>query len=516
MKHAMASSNDLQLIAFASYCLHCIKWTESTTTSTLAHTDMILEAVEALGAAYVRIGYLPAASWIYQRALRLCYKDHDELSAEAGKRLRELGAELYRLHCDSESAIADPSLDISLLKEMDVWHTKRECPSLVDIRQEAVPRNLCLLKLRELAVHNSFLQSSGSGLSHADRLDALLGQTVVPHVSCIAEDRQASPQLVSLLIDEKEQLWCEIRVKGRVGFSNVLCSNATRVALDWLGRLAALLEWNKESVTSESDKTQFVADRREADQRMGKLMAEMESALFGEWAESIATFLKPQRVVHLELADVLMGLPIEAFGLFSNVFPVRRFFGFRNAPPNPRRTVNFRYVLNPGGDCGSATSLQSLLDNSGWSGRSGVPTLSDFEFVSLLSEADLFLYSGHGGGEKHWSGASVQRLIAKPNLHAPAVALLMGCGSARPYCDYLSPFCTPFHYLIGGTRIVVGTLWDVLGRELDKVTGQIVLETQSVESVEVLIKKMPAILSASKQAAKLRYLSGASFVVYEA
>jgi hypothetical protein len=90
----------------------------------------------------------------------------------------------------------------------------------------------------------------------------------------------------------------------------------------------------------------------------------------------------------------------------------------------------------------------------------------------------------------------------------------MGCSSAKPYGDHAAAFCTPFHYLIGGFRLVVGTLWDVLGRELDRMTLAVLSEISAVESVEELEERMPDIIHAAKRTVKLKNLSAASIVVY--
>jgi hypothetical protein len=68
-------------------------------------------------------------------------------------------------------------------------------------------------------------------------------------------------------------------------------------------------------------------------------------------------------------------------------------------------------------------------------------------------------------------------------------------------------FCTPFHYLIGGAWLVVGTLWDVLGRELDRITIELVERFTTVE-------KLAFVMNSAKRAAKLKHLSSASVVVY--
>jgi separase len=178
----------------------------------------------------------------------------------------------------------------------------------------------------------------------------------------------------------------------------------------------------------------------------------------------------------------------------------------RVVPVDKHKDLQCSYIINPSGDCVTTQStILPILVANNWTGHSGTPTLCDKDFSNLLKISNVFLFSGHGGGEKHWSGSSVQRLF--PSSHG--IALLMGCSSTKPYGDYDSCFATPFHYLIGGFRAVVGTLWDVLGRELDRMTVHII---QSLKSDNV--RELVYILEEAKRLAKLSYLSSASVVVY--
>jgi separase len=216
-------------------------------------------------------------------------------------------------------------------------------------------------------------------------------------------------------------------------------------------------------------------------------------------------------LIELVLVPVLIGLPIESVQCLRDKVVVRVIPQLVNGgiliqSQSPRMT----YILNPSGDCpGTEKSILPLLDDwtRGYYGR----VVSDSEFIETVGKSDLFLFSGHGGGEKYWSGTSIQRMRC---ASCSGISLLMGCSSAKPYGDYASPFCTPFHYLIGGCRLVVGTLWDVLGRELDRITVDIVNKI-SQDTMRVFdMVEMAKIFSHSRSKAKLGYLSSASIVMY--
>jgi len=86
-----------------------------------------------------------------------------------------------------------------------------------------------------------------------------------------------------------------------------------------------------------------------------------------------------------------------------------------------------------------------------------------------LTQRDVLLYFGHGSGAQYMRGRRVRRLDK-----IRAAALLMGCSSARlgwhgefevdgPVADYL----------LAGCPAVVGTLWDVTDKEIDRFAGRV-------------------------------------------
>lgn len=127
--------------------------------------------------------------------------------------------------------------------------------------------------------------------------------------------------------------------------------------------------------------------------------------------------------------------------------------------------TNGAYILNPSSDLPStqstfagpfSTSLptfSSIIDR--------VPTESEFE--SFLCEKELFLYFGHGSGAQYIRGRNIKR------LKQCAVTFLMGCSSGRMIeCGEFEPYGVPWNYMHASAPAVVGTLWDVTDKDIDR------------------------------------------------
>jgi separase len=126
---------------------------------------------------------------------------------------------------------------------------------------------------------------------------------------------------------------------------------------------------------------------------------------------------------------------------------------------------NGAYILNPSSDLTSTQStfagpfsislptFSSIIDR--------VPTESEFE--SFLCEKELFLYFGHGSGAQYIRGRNIKR------LKQCAVTFLMGCSSGRMIeCGEFEPYGVPWNYMHASAPAVVGTLWDVTDKDIDR------------------------------------------------
>ena len=178
------------------------------------------------------------------------------------------------------------------------------------------------------------------------------------------------------------------------------------------------------------------------------------------------------------------------------------------------------YLVNPDGDSRrTETTFRDFLrnltnthtDKFKWEGIFGPPQPVE-KLVDRMNSSDVYLYCGHGAGEK---------FIDKNKLHslsggAPA-ALLMGCSSARlisvaensgrlqntldlkrPLLDYVS----------ASFPAIVGNLWDVTDRDIDK------FATSLLENWLETDNNLEAALQKARNHCKMEYLNGAAPICF--
>ncbi|KAK1595368.1 peptidase family C50 [Colletotrichum navitas] len=129
------------------------------------------------------------------------------------------------------------------------------------------------------------------------------------------------------------------------------------------------------------------------------------------------------------------------------------------------------YILNPGSDLKNTLAtfenpLKALGDS--WTGIvSRKPTEDEFE--GALKGSDILLYFGHGSGAQYIRGKTIRRLEK-----CKAAALLMGCSSAslQNVGEY-ECHGPVWNYMLAGCPAVVGTLWDVTDRDIDRYAGRL-------------------------------------------
>ncbi|KAI0847733.1 peptidase family C50-domain-containing protein [Daldinia vernicosa] len=129
------------------------------------------------------------------------------------------------------------------------------------------------------------------------------------------------------------------------------------------------------------------------------------------------------------------------------------------------------YILNPGSDL---KNTQATFGNAlstlppAWNSiEMQEPTEAEFE--SALANKDLLLYFGHGSGAQYIRGRTIRKMDK-----CRAVALLMGCSSAS-LADVGRFEChgPVWNYMLAGCPAVVGTLWDVTDRDIDRFAGRV-------------------------------------------
>lgn len=130
------------------------------------------------------------------------------------------------------------------------------------------------------------------------------------------------------------------------------------------------------------------------------------------------------------------------------------------------------YILNPGADLKTTqdTFDKPLSSSLGTSWKRIVARVpSETEFETALSDADILLYFGHGSGAQYIKGRTIRKLEK-----CRATVLLMGCSSAS-LADVGDFEChgPVWNYMLAGCPAVVGTLWDVTDRDIDRFAARV-------------------------------------------
>ncbi|KAM4796065.1 LOW QUALITY PROTEIN: separin [Rhinophrynus dorsalis] len=170
---------------------------------------------------------------------------------------------------------------------------------------------------------------------------------------------------------------------------------------------------------------------------------------------------------------------------------------------DPKNTF---YVLNPHANLpGTEERFRDWFKNEpGWNGVIRSAPKSE-QLQSALTKQDLYIYVGHGAGAHFLDVQTLQRLDCN------AVALLFGCSSAAlAVRGDLEGSGIVLKYLMAGCPLVLGNLWDVTDREIDRYTKEFLQSWLNANPGAPLLKYM----SDSRQAPKLKYIIGAAPVAY--
>ena len=165
------------------------------------------------------------------------------------------------------------------------------------------------------------------------------------------------------------------------------------------------------------------------------------------------------------------------------------------------------FILNPQGDLENTekTFMNVFTHDFEWDGNIG--SLPDSETVKVaIRSRDLFVYCGHGSGTEYFNYTK----MAEDGLHFRAAMLLMGCKSGElTEKGESEPKGIPLAVVACGSGAVVGNLWNVTDRDIDRFT---------LNLLERTVANGPCSLeegvAQARTACRLRYLTGAAPVVY--
>jgi separase len=121
------------------------------------------------------------------------------------------------------------------------------------------------------------------------------------------------------------------------------------------------------------------------------------------------------------------------------------------------------YVINPDLDLANTEKVFAKdFERRRWTGIvHGKPR--EEQLSAALSKKDIYVYCGHGSGEKYIKGEAIRRIDCR------AVSLLFGCSSGRlkQLGDY-EPQGAALNYMYSDCPAVLGLLWDVTDQDTDR------------------------------------------------
>ncbi|GJQ13838.1 hypothetical protein GpartN1_g5629.t1 [Galdieria partita] len=239
--------------------------------------------------------------------------------------------------------------------------------------------------------------------------------------------------------------------------------------------------------------------------------------------------LKPESTILLVLDDTLLPLPIESIPFLrkwkqgitriSNLELASCLFSRQKKSLQYDQsefcyTVSSQdafFILNPTGDLNKTQqSFENLFQQTyHWEGIMGpLQNSSRYqakELVEKLSRHQLFIYCGHGTGEKFFPAKQIRKLEQAP------VTLLMGCSSGKPSNQGIySPTVPCFSFLYAHAQAVVVNLWDVTDRDIDRFT-QCLLEEWFTSNAST---DLSLALVRAREKCYFRHLTGCAPVVY--
>lgn len=179
---------------------------------------------------------------------------------------------------------------------------------------------------------------------------------------------------------------------------------------------------------------------------------------------------------------------------------------------NPRSGF---YVLNPDGSLrDTQEKFQPFFSALKWDGISGKAP-EERRIEAAIKKRDLFVYCGHGNGNAFYDYYK----MLEEKKPCNATMLLIGCSSGALADDgETDPTGVPYYCLASGSGAVVGNLWNVTDREinrfLDSLLENTVKDEERKKKKDGSKNRLAEAVNIARRNCKLRWLTGAAPVVY--
>ena len=195
-----------------------------------------------------------------------------------------------------------------------------------------------------------------------------------------------------------------------------------------------------------------------------------------------------------------------------------------NAQADPK---NSSYILDPESNLQATRErIHEFLESKRhsldceWEGVVGEAPSQDFFTRNLVRDDSMFLFFGHGGGQAYFSRSAIESLIMPGERRIKSSVFLMGCSSGRLVSvnrrKLNSPRKVPLvyepeglalSYLAAGAPCVIGNLWDVTDRDIDRFAMDLLDRFYGGQD-------MVASLAHARSVCKMKYLNGYAPVYY--
>ncbi len=134
-----------------------------------------------------------------------------------------------------------------------------------------------------------------------------------------------------------------------------------------------------------------------------------------------------------------------------------------------------------------------------------------FLYREIHSKSDLFIFCGHGAGEKMFSKDTMNFIQSNqgPNV------MLWGCSSGKlSGRGVFDPTGAAIRHLQCGAKFVIGNLWDVTDKDLDKLSIDCMTKSLELDGGKDDTKSVSEALAIARDVCKMKYAVGSAAIVY--